>query len=1029
MTFVDDEARKSEGQNRANLRSGDDLLWRHLKTVPAFRALLRAVEARFYRQVAIPEPVLDLGCGDGHFAQMAFGRPLLAGADPWWGPLQKARRGGVYILNVQALGDALPFPDDAFASVISNSVLEHIVEVEPVLSEAARVLQPGGRLVVTMPSHLFTEYLGGAAVLQPLGLDDAYQRFFNFISRHAHTDPPERWAQRLGAAGFRVTRWQYYFSKGALRALEVGHIQGLPSAVLHALTGHWILGPWRDNLRLTERWVRPYYEEEAPEAGAYLFMVAEKAADGPIRAALPEAQPFSREELASSTATQEEVLSERQPETAVEATRLRAVEAVRERAGTSPVAEAEEAPRVSDEAATDPVSARPAPEHAPADETGGRAPLVYGLTLVALLLGLLAQSVLSNQPAVPWTGVRLYGLALAALLGAALLGRSGADGLRRPSLRAISPERFLYPLALLLALLAQRQAGPTLSGGRAGAALFLWAAAIGLAVYALWSHEAEGDASAEGTDDQRNGSIPCLISGARYLIIPLTLLAVALTLRLINLTEHPFMLNGIEANLGLEAAAVAQGEINNPFATGWLTNPTLPLYFLAAPLQLFGHTVFGVRVLSAVVGALTVVATYVAGSLLWDGKVGLTAAVILAGSHLHLHYSRLGMSNIWDPLWVLLALGLVIAAARRGTRPWWLAAGLAVGLNAYFYTASHLLPLMLAAVLVYFSLINRKLLRRQGGHLLAAVALALVVALPILIYYDGHPGIFMERAQVLGIFQSEWLTQEAVNTGRSVPALLSEQFWRAALAFNYTLDTSSSYNAGIPLLRFWPAVFFVLGIGVAVSRLHRLRESVLLLWLGVTMVFGGALLVNPPASHRLLVAAPATALLAAIGLTWMWQRLLAMAPLLRRRELALLALLAVLMTAGDIVYYFGTYRQQPGRFGDRNTEVAFEMGNYLRSLEGEWTAYFHGPPTMFVDFPTISFLATEFEPRRNLYNVFDPEEPLPAPQQPSDNFVFIYVQERSQELPQTAERFPGGQQRAFAGVFANPLFYAYEVRR
>lgn len=1009
-----------------DLRSGDDLLWRHLKTVPAFRALLRAVEARFYRRVAIPEPVLDLGCGDGHFAQMAFGRPLLTGVDPWWGPLQKARRGGAYRLNVQALGDALPFPDGAFATVISNSVLEHIEEVEPVLAEAARVLRPGGRLVVTMPSHLFTEYLGGAALLRPLGMDDVYRRFFNFISRHAHTDPPERWAERLGAAGFRVTRWQYYFSKAALRALEAGHVQGLPSAVLHALTGHWILGPWRENLRVTERWVRPYYEEEAPEEGAYLFMVAEKAAGGPIRATLPEARPFSLEELQSAA----ELEAEARPEPAG------AAEVTGERGREIPLAERGVPAEEEGEGSSAPPAAPPSPEEQPAKtvkEAGGAPPLAYGLALLALLLGLLAQSVLSSQPAEPWTGVRVYGLALAALLAAAFLQRRPAPRVRLPSLSRMPRERLLYPMALLLALLAQQQAGSDLSGGRAEAALFLWAAATALGIYALWPHSAaEGvardGATGEDADEGTAKGMGSTFASSRAILIPLFFLAVALTLRLINLTDHPFMLNGVEANLGLEAAAVARGDIDNPFATSWLTNPTLPLFLLALPIQLFGQTVFGVRVLSAVVGAVTVAATYVAGSRLWERKVGVIATVILGGSHLHVHYSRLGMSNAWDPLWVLLALGLVIAAARRGTRKWWLAAGLAMGLSAYFYTASHLLPFMLVAILFYFLLMDRERLWLQGRHMVAAGALALVVALPILVYYNSHPGVFMERANVLGIFRNGWLTQEAA-AGRSVPALLSDQFWRAALAFHYSVDTSSSYNPGIPLLRFWPAVFLALGIGVAVSRLRRLQESALLIWLGVTVVFGGALLVDPPASHRLLVAAPAVALLAAIGLTWTWRQLLAAAPALRRHSLALVAMMAVLIMAGDVVFYFGTYRQQPHRFGDRNTEVAFEMGRYLENLDGEWTAYFHGPPAMYVDFPTISFLASEFRPSQNLYNVFEPEEPLPTPQQPGDNLIFIYLPERSGEMAHTAQVYPGGQERTFAGVFANPLFYTYEVRR
>ena len=56
--------------------ANDDLLWRQLKTIPAFRAILRAVESRFYFAVDLPGPTLDVGCGDGHFAQMTFDRRI-----------------------------------------------------------------------------------------------------------------------------------------------------------------------------------------------------------------------------------------------------------------------------------------------------------------------------------------------------------------------------------------------------------------------------------------------------------------------------------------------------------------------------------------------------------------------------------------------------------------------------------------------------------------------------------------------------------------------------------------------------------------------------------------------------------------------------------------------------------------------------------------------------------------------------------------------------------------------------------------
>lgn len=259
----------------------DDLLWRHLKSVPAFRALLRSVEARLYQQISLPEPILDLGCGDGHFASLTFSKKLAVGIDPWWRPLRKARRSGAYHFVIQGLGDVMPFPEGHFASVISNSVLEHIPDVQSVLNESFRVIKPGGRLVITFPSDNFTTRLGGALWLERRGLTglaDRYRHAFNYIARHAHTDSDETWARRLSEAGFIIERRQAYFSDEALHALEAGHFLGIPSLITHLLTRRWIIGPWRGSLFFTERWLRPLYAEPYPTEGTMLLFIAQKPA-------------------------------------------------------------------------------------------------------------------------------------------------------------------------------------------------------------------------------------------------------------------------------------------------------------------------------------------------------------------------------------------------------------------------------------------------------------------------------------------------------------------------------------------------------------------------------------------------------------------------------------------------------------------------------------------------------------------------------------------------------------------------------
>ncbi len=263
--------------------SDDDLLRRHLREVPAFRALLRATEGRFYADLLPLEgPVLDLGSGDGHFSAVALAaarHPLTAGIDPDATMLREASGRGAYQGLAQALGGALPFGDGRFRTVVSNSVLEHIPEVEPVLAEVSRVLSRGGRFIFCVPSDHFAELLLSPRLLRQLRLESlarAYERFFNRISRHKHCDGPQVWKPRLHSIGLDVVEWFYYFSARATAALEVGHYIGLPNLIARKLVGRWVWFPDGLGVTLTERWLRPLYEERLPKVGAYLFFVAEK---------------------------------------------------------------------------------------------------------------------------------------------------------------------------------------------------------------------------------------------------------------------------------------------------------------------------------------------------------------------------------------------------------------------------------------------------------------------------------------------------------------------------------------------------------------------------------------------------------------------------------------------------------------------------------------------------------------------------------------------------------------------------------
>jgi SAM-dependent methyltransferase len=257
-----------------------DHLWRHISSLPYFRGVLRAVEARFYENIDLPAPTLDLGCGDGHFASLAFDRKLDVGIDPWRAPLQEAAARGGYLEVLEASGNSIPYADGFFASAVSNSVLEHIPDLDAVLCELARVLQPGAPFVFCVPNHQFLKSLSISNFLDRIHLKrlgDAYRSFFNRISRHHHCDDPQMWQTRLDVAGFDLVDWWHYFSPRALRVLEWGHYLGLPALLSRKLFGRWILVPKHWNLFLTLLITsRAYNEGSMQQDGAYTFYITRR---------------------------------------------------------------------------------------------------------------------------------------------------------------------------------------------------------------------------------------------------------------------------------------------------------------------------------------------------------------------------------------------------------------------------------------------------------------------------------------------------------------------------------------------------------------------------------------------------------------------------------------------------------------------------------------------------------------------------------------------------------------------------------
>jgi len=121
----------------------------HGSITPGRFAYFRDVLTRQFGAVAAGLRVLDIGCGGGFLAEefAALGCRV-TGVDPSPVSIGAARSHaagrGLRIDYRVGAGEALPVPDASFAVACCCDVLEHVSDVGRVISETARVLEPGG---------------------------------------------------------------------------------------------------------------------------------------------------------------------------------------------------------------------------------------------------------------------------------------------------------------------------------------------------------------------------------------------------------------------------------------------------------------------------------------------------------------------------------------------------------------------------------------------------------------------------------------------------------------------------------------------------------------------------------------------------------------------------------------------------------------------------------------------------------------------------------------------------------------------
>ena len=426
-----------------------------------------------------------------------------------------------------------------------------------------------------------------------------------------------------------------------------------------------------------------------------------------------------------------------------------------------------------------------------------------------------------------------------------------------------------------------------------------------------------------------------------------------------RVSSSPLEVHGDEGEEGMDAVTLLTQKPFNLFTVGWYWLPRLHVLRQAAGLKLFGVNLLGLRSTSVVLGAVGVVLVFTVGTQLWGFEVGLLAGLVLVSARFFIHLSRTGLEYLDTPVLSILVAWLA----------WWvwhelrldaaIVCGVALGLGIQSYYASRLVPVLLALTWLLWLVGSDRRLRQMRIERFALIALvALATAAPMVGYFWKRPADLWMRTVETSAFSQSAFNHLSYGYGtRDLRYILLIQLQHAVTLFNYTSDSSLQYGYR-PGGLFEPvgATLFVLGFAGVCARPLRRRNLLLLLWIAVPVIVGGALTIDTPFYPRIGGVVAFAALVVALALHSVLVSIRETLPRTAARVVAALVALGVVAAvfANNIYDYFLDYaphhRLGPG----------VEMAAWIRAHGAGKTTYMVGGKGFFIKHGTIRFLSHGF---------------------------------------------------------------------
>lgn len=326
-------------------------------------------------------------------------------------------------------------------------------------------------------------------------------------------------------------------------------------------------------------------------------------------------------------------------------------------------------------------------------------------------------------------------------------------------------------------------------------------------------------------------TVPRFIEGP----IVIAIVLIAIIFRFAQFNQVPPGLHYDEAMDAKLAQEIRAGATSLYFEEGWGREP-LYHYLVAFTLNFTPDPTTALRLTSAVLGLIQLLAAYALFRSMFGVPTALMGAAWIAVLFWTVSTSRAGLRNITlTTLATLTAWAFWRAVSRqpaRSGRPAtaFVLPGLLLGLTIYTYQPSRVVPLIYLVFVGFLTLRQRDFLKQNWRALSVFFGLAVIVALPLIVFLLVHP-----QAETARAFQTEPI--RALLGGNFQPALETMLATLKMFTFDGAGDPQILYNlSGRPIFIGLGSILFYLGLIVCAWRWKRPAYAFMLIWLVVTLL-------------------------------------------------------------------------------------------------------------------------------------------------------------------------------------------------